>query len=287
MLCRSAPATTREHVLPKWYLRDRDAEGPPPFAWSTSGEQLTDRSGSPIARVERVRILLPACVPCNAALDRRFEKQSKEVVRRLIAHRGDVCLDERESAAVGQWFAKTLLLHAHPAAKYSDPVVDPHALRWDDDECPQPEFYSWLVDGSEPREGISVWMFRTDEADDDGAPEFRVPLPTVTADGRTIDFVCFQMSFHGVNATLVVHPGWRIEHPLEREGRAVRLFPASGPLDLSTLPIVARRAVSWVRCRVELADGALGSAGLPPLTHSPNFLVVLTEAIPLVRSWGA
>lgn len=270
VLCEAAPATRRgEHVLPQWYLNDLGTIGPPPFEWSKGKEPLPDRTGAPIRRIERVRVLLPACRGCNSALDRRFEKPAKDVLRRFFAARGAVHLAADEATVVGLWLAKTLLLTAHPRARYGDAGIDRHALRWDPKECPPQRYYRWLVTGREPPEGLSLWLHRTDEAaEDPGKPAWTVPLPTVTADGAVIDFVCFHLSFHGVHVSLVIHPGWPVLHPLEELGTAIRLLPASGAHDLTALPVLPRRTVGWVKCRLTLRDGALGSADLPPLSAS-------------------
>ena len=177
---------------------------------------------------------------------------------------------------MGLWLAKTILLTAHPSVRYGDAAIDRHALRWDADECAPDHFFRWLVTGDEPPEGLSLWLHRTDEAvDDPGSPEFTVPLPTVVADGREVDFVCFHKSFHGIHVTLVVHPGWAIVHPLEQDGRAVRLLPATGAHDLGAMPLLPRRVVSWMRCRVHLCEGALGSRDLAPLTASSFLLPIV------------
>lgn len=277
VLCETNPSTRRgEHVLPQWYLSDLDVIGPPPFAWSKGKEPLRGRTGTPIRRSERVRVLLPTCRPCNAELDRRFEKPARDPLRRLFAARGNIRLSHDEAKAVGLWLTKTLLLTAHPAVRYGDASIDPHAMRWDLEECPPQRFFSWLVTGDEPPEGVSLWLHRTDEkAEDPGATEHVMPLPTVTADGEVTDFVCFHTSFHGIHVSLVVHPGWPIVHPLEEDGRALRLLPASGAKDLSALPVLDRRTVRWLRCRVSLRDGSLGSGDLPPLTASGFALPVV------------
>lgn len=221
-------------------------------------------------------MLLPVCRPCNAELDRRFEKPAKDALRRLFAARGDLRLTAAEARTVGLWLAKTLLLTAHPSTRYGDQAIDRHALRWDPDESPPQWYYRWLVTGEEPPEGLSLWLHRTDEAaEDPGTPEHTVPLPTVTADGEVVDFVCFQQSFHGVHITLVIHPGWPVIHPLEEDGRAVRLLPAVGAQDLAALPVLPRRTVRWIRCRVALRDGVLGSQDLPPLGASSLALPVV------------
>jgi hypothetical protein len=284
--CGVEPATSREHVLPRWYLRDRELE-PPPFKWSVNDERIRRQNGEFVELPERVRVLIPMCRWCNGELDRRFEKPAKGALRRLFAERGHSVLDESEAEAVGLWFAKTMLLHAHPRARHSDAVINQYAVRWTEDTVPPDRFYRWLIDGCAPPDGLSVWAFRTDEHDGDpGVPEFRVPLPDVSCGEVHLSFVCFQMSFHGLHVTVVVHPGWPILHPLEADGRAVRWLPTTGATDLTGLPVLPRRAIAWRRYDVVLAEGALGSPELPPLQHSGLPFEMQPDAGPLVKSWS-
>jgi hypothetical protein len=208
-------------------------------------------------------------------------------MRRVFASRGAVALDANEARLVGLWLTKTLLLQAHPRARYADPVVEKHALRWRDADCPPRRFVDWLVDGSEPPEGLSLWVHRTDEGDEERSPaRYRIPLPELTCDGERTTFVTFQVSWHGLDTTLVVHPRWAIDHPLERDGTAVRLVPAIGAVDLGELPVVRRRTVAWMRCRVTLRDGALDSPELPPLSPSMYPFTALPELLPFVTLWA-
>ena len=289
VLCGLRPATRHgEHVLPKWYMRDR-GPGPGPYPWTINGKPILDWRGRPIAPTERVRVQLPTCSHDNATMNRRFEVPAKETLRRLFASRGAIALAPDELRPVALWFLKTLLLLARPEAQYQHPKIDPYAIRWDTDEVPH-GYYEWLIDGQAPPPGVSLWMFRADERRDDRpTPTYRVPLPTVDADGSRIDFVCFQMTFHGVQVTLVVHPGWDIRHPLENDNAAVRLWPGppSSGVNLAALPVLPSNAVSWFRCRVTLRSGVLGNTQLPPLGHTPNLLAYLPTMAPFIESWGA
>jgi hypothetical protein len=94
------------------------------------------------------------------------------------------------------------------------------------------------------------------------------------------------MTRHGLHMTLVVHPGWDIAHPLEHDGRAVRLWPPSGAIDLTVLPSLPRRTIAWVRCRVVLRDGVMGLSMLPPLGPSTLPFGVVPELTPYVSAWG-
>lgn len=287
VLCRSEPATRLgEHVLPKWYFRDR-GPGPGPLDWSHNGELILDRYQRQIALDERVRVLLPVGESCNTELNRRFEP-AKEALRRLFAGRANVTVPAEDVEPIALWFIKTLLLYAHPAVRYGNPLVDAQAVRWTESESDR-RMYDWLVNGAAPPAGLSLWVFRSDEAEVEPANRFVVPLPNLTADGSTVDFVCFSTTWHGLNTTLVFHPGWEITHPMEAEGTAVRLWPdcPRGPLDLGALEVQSHRTVRWARCNVTLKDGLLGSPDLPPLEHSPVFMSVAPHLVQYTTHWGA
>lgn len=289
MLCLSAEATRRgEHVLPQWYFGSL-GPGPGPLPWTKSGEPILDREGRPVVLKEWVRVQLPVCAGCNGEMDRRFEKPAKEVLRRLIHARGAVNLDGGELESVALWFLKTLLLHARPEVTYSAGRVNDAAVRWTTEERPDKRFYDWLINRSAPPEGLSVWLFRADEGRDElPPPEYQMPLPDVRADGFTTEFVSFQLTFHGISVTVVVHPGWAIRHPLEEHGRALRLWPDPPPEggDLEALPVLPRNGVTWMSCRVHLKPGVLSTPQLPPLTYTTNLFLAPQEWWRFAESWG-
>lgn len=160
-------------------------------------------------------------------------------------------------------------------------------MKWDIDEVPH-DYYRWLVTGEPPPPGLSLWAFRSDEGEDNRPPpRYRIPLPIVEADGAKTEFVNLQLTFHGISVTLVVHPGWDIRHPLEVDGDAVRLWPAPDKeIDLASLPVLPSNTVAWMRCRVTLKPGSLGSPELPALEHTSSPFSVLPAVMPFVESWG-
>ncbi|MDP9389142.1 MAG: hypothetical protein M3Q48_14795 [Actinomycetota bacterium] len=193
------------------------------------------------------------CERCNGELNRRFEVPARNPLGQLFAARGAIALDGQDLEAVALWLLKTLLLHGRPEARYSAPRIDDVALKWTPDELPERRFFDWLVTGDSPPSGLSLWVFRSDEADETVPPSrYTIPLPVVTADGATTEFVNFQMTFHGLNLTIVVHPGWVIRHPLEENRQAVRLWPnpPEDGADLGLLPVLHRRTVACVNVAV-------------------------------------
>lgn len=286
-LCEQRPASKQsEHVWPRWYLGDQDKLGPGPFAWTHKGQPIENRDGVQIpAGAVRKRVKLPACVDCNQALGDRFEQPTKEILRALFAADGALVLVAGDAGLVGEWFAKTLLLLTHPRARYEHPAIDAKAIRLEAEEMPPAPYYDWLTSSAPPPDGLSVWLHRSDPADL-GERLHRVPLPRVTADGTTTDFLQLAVAMHGLCFTVVVHPGWRIEHPLEATGEAVRVLPSPlpGDIDLTPLPALGIRTIAWRRCNVTLKPGVLGSAELPPLRASEELFGLLPEVWPRFAS---
>jgi hypothetical protein len=271
VLCHSQLASPKgEHVWPNWYLKDCEAAGQPAFPyWSYNGQPITDREGRPIGSEKRMRVQLPVCVTCNSILEARFETPTKAILRRLFAADGATALTADEAGKVGAWFTKVLLLLIHPQIRYEHPNIGDRAVRLDPTELPPDTFYTWLVTGSPPPLDLSLWVHRADLRYTQ-APRFEMPLPLVTAEGTTIQFLASELCTHGLSLTLVVHPGWKIEHPLEALGEAVRLTPIPDkPVDLAALPVLWPKTVQWLQAQLfKLKPGVLASPNLPPLHAS-------------------
>ncbi|MCA0146732.1 hypothetical protein [Blastococcus sp. LR1] len=250
--------------------------GPGPYGWFLNGEPLLRRDGAtPVREQELTRVRLPACEECNSELNRRFEEPAKETLRGLFGTPTPPALTAAETTAVALWFLKTWLLLPHPRVYYANTIIDRihRDMRWP--EPAPPDFYRWTVTGGSPPEGLSLWIYRARSETEDLSWRNgrRLVLPTVRQDGRTMRFASHEVTLHGLTVTLAVHPGWPIDHPLEADGRAVRLWPrlVTDALDLSGFPLVPREdSIAWSRgLRVDLAPGALGSGRLPPLSLDP------------------
>ncbi|MCR2799487.1 hypothetical protein QNO21_10150 [Microbacterium sp. zg-Y818] len=270
VICGIRPAAGKgEHVWPAWFLKDADASGPPSFGWSSNGEALLNRDHEPLHLPERQRLLVPACADCNANLNTRFEQPAKEVVRRLAPNTWTGAAKANEWAAVGMWFAKILLLATHPLALHQHPEINKHRIIGDWET----EDFAWLIGGTPPPPGLSLWAFRADR--EKGAPAARVFLPKVVQldDGSTTRFPMTMITLEGICLTLVSHPGWDIEHPLVAGGAAWELLHSAHKGDLADLPLLPFNAVTWRRPNtVVLADGLRLDGTLPPLgaiTDSP------------------
>ena len=98
---------------------------------------------------------------------------------------GQLRLRPPEARAFVMWVLKTWMLTAHPAARRSDPGSS--VVRFDLSEVPD-EIYAWLAEAKPPPPGLSVWATRRASTTVDGDARYRIPLPTITADGRTTRF---------------------------------------------------------------------------------------------------
>jgi hypothetical protein len=232
----------RRAHLPQWLLKDEEKNGPGAFDWTYNGQPIKNSEGNQVlAKRQRVRVKLKVCKACNDELATRFEGTTKNILRELFATGGGVCLESQEARLVGEWFAKTMLLLAHPDRYHDNPVITRNSVRLPDDEVPGQHFYEWLINGQSPPEGLSIWLHRVDLTSQK-RPSYCVPLPTVTADQQTMAFTEFQWGLHGIWAALVVHPGWPIIHPLAEQGFAAQVLP--DPTDVVDL---WPKAVAWPR----------------------------------------
>jgi hypothetical protein len=268
VLCRRRPSSpTGEHVWPRWLLK-MFPPGEKQYTWWISGEQVSKRDGQPRTHTSVGAVKLPMCVTCNnKALEPRFEKPAKPLIRLLMDRDGNARFGGNDARFVALWFLKTWLLLAHPAARESDPDVTP--ARWD---SVGDDLYSWLVINQPPPVGFSIWVTKRAEGLPDPAVTRRIPLPTVVADGREIQFRVKRAGVQFLDVSLVYHPGWEIEHPLEAEGRALRLWPrqADAGADFSSVPAVHPNDTAWLKGpRLHFLPDAFGSDDLPPL--SPSF----------------
>ncbi|HTK24207.1 MAG TPA: hypothetical protein VL264_08255 [Gaiella sp.] len=217
---------------------------------------------------------IPVCLRCSGTLAERFDHAARPAVEGL--RRGELRLRPPPARAFAQWVLKTWLLTGHPAVQASDPRSS--QARFDLSEAPQ-ELYGWLVEEKPPPAGLSVWATRGAQAATNGSPRYRIPLPTVTADGRTTRFqeLAFRLDLvdGGVlDIELVYHPGWEIEHPLERESRAMRLWPRDGRrvLDLGALPVLEAHELSWGRGpRLVFAPESYNGEQRAPLSAETSF----------------
>jgi hypothetical protein len=217
---------------------------------------------------------IPVCLRCSTALTDRFERAAKPVVEDLWE--GDLRLPPVQARAFVMWALKTWLLTAHPAAQDSHPRSS--VCRFDLAEMPD-DVYGWLVEGERPPAGVSLWATRSARGAVAGDAHYHIPLPTITMDARTVRFQELTSRLDlldgGVlDVDLVYHPGWEIDHPLERDGRAARLWPRDGRrvLDIGALPVLESRELTWSRGpRLVFAPGTYRRQEREPLSPETSF----------------
>jgi len=240
VFCGMEKSTPRgEHVLPQWLIRDLWTEEAGPYTTYRNDELVRTRHGRPRRQSSAVRFQLPAGPECNGILDRRFEKPAKGFIRALLLE--GAVLSGEELVTVGLWFVKTWILLAHPALVVSDPGFsmtswEPWDPRWDE----------WMVSGGEPPDGLSAWLTKVDHNETAESPMYiDLPLGSVNRDGAAVFLIDFGLGETAVS--VLYHPEWKIKHPLEDDGRAIRLWPeaTAETFDYSTLASVRRREIVW------------------------------------------
>lgn len=251
MICRQ-PTTqiTREHIWSHWFLSHMDGVGRPSTPWSANGTVLLDRNRKPIQPRQRTRVLIPACAPCNNAMEKQFETPAKDVVRRLAANHWAGAASREEWKAVGYWFAKVLLLLGHPQARYDNRRIDAFTVRLDPD-APPPD-YAWLSAGTGPPADLSVWIHNTALQETAQHHVMRVPCAATSPDGTLTHCHELSLATQGACVTLLSHPGGTVDHPLAAQGHAWELLhlPPEDGSDLSTMPSISHREVFWLRSGV-------------------------------------
>jgi hypothetical protein len=232
---------------------------------------LTQRSFTSMPGVK-----LPMCVEHNGMLAHRFEGQAAELAASVFSGTGPAVLDSSDAAVLRLWLVKTWLLLAHPEAHYVDDQVHP---KW---ESATEDLWSWMISNRPPPEGLSLWLNRRDEAAAGPMRPRVLPLPVVVDGSRMLPCLIKEFGVNGFDLTLVYHHRWPVDHPLEAEGRAVRIWPPprnGGSLDLQTLPPVPVRDTVWLAGpTLTFEPGRFATAALPPLTIATEFADVALMA---------
>lgn len=254
-------------MWPRWLFK-MFPEDEGPYTWHVNSQPVLRRDGSPRAHSSIGAVKLPMCSSCNGVLDKRFEKPAKTLIRSLMATPENVTFPPDEATTVGLWFLKTWLLLSHPAARDADPSVAP--ARWNSIE---ESLLRWMLEDRPPPQGISLWVFRRGEQSPVRPSTRQVALPTVVVDGREIEFRATRVGVRFLDVSLVYHPGWEIEHPLQVEGRALRLWPthAGALVEFAKLPGVDPREFAWLTGPLlRFAPGAFETCERPALSSSFN-----------------
>jgi len=175
-------------------------------------------------------------------LNRLYEQPCKRHVRAVLDQAQ--ALDGTELvAAFARWWIKTILLLQHPKTASAFPgAVSSNA--W---ELP-PSTYTNLLNGLLPSD-VSLWLALSDDENgcDQLVGRLRLYLPTTfRSDGRggRPATVLNGYRLADTRALLIQflrHPLCDFEHPFERAGLAVRVWPHPPErLDIASLPLLSR-----------------------------------------------
>lgn len=273
VFCRERPNSDKgqgEHAWAQWFFKMFTKEDGP-YHIEINGAPVLTRDGRVREYPSITQVRAPACKTCNDEMNRRFEQHPKPVIRKVMdTPNGAVELTPQEAGLFGLWWLKTMLVLSHEDTV--DLAVGVSPARWDLKLVPD-DLYSWMVTDEAPPGGLSVWVSRrSDTAVPVSSSPLTMYLPTVVADGRKAQFMVTQAGVKFLAVTLVYHPGWPIEHPLEATSEAVRIWPPSGnSLDLVSLRETTPSAVRWrPGDELRFADGAYGSVALPSLQTFPG-----------------
>jgi hypothetical protein len=276
IFCAEPSSPTGEHVLDTWALK-MFPQKVDEYSLYKSDEPVLDRDGVPRQDDTVARAKLPMCVEHNGILNTRFGQPAKPIIRKLLDSGGEVVLDAAEAEIAARWYVKTWLLLGHPRVVWTQPGWD--VPPWE----PVPaDLYSWMVSGQQPPPGLSAWAFKHAgrKAPDDQVR--RLPLLTMVIDTETVKFQVMCFGLGAVEVHLAYHPRWEIDHPLEREHRAIRLWPRPSPHedDFAALPVIERGEVRWWEGFMFVFPPGTSPNGLPPLSET-------SEALNRARARGA
>ena len=256
-LCGMSKSSRRgEHVLPRWFVSSVYGTGP----WTVlrNGQRMKTASGrprSPDTTYPWPR--LPCCLTCNGRLNTRFEEPSAEEVKQVVS--GSSALTQEQANAAGLWLLKTLLLYSHPETEH--PLDLERTWR----HAPQ-QLYRWMLSASEPPPpDLGLWVHRFASSSRPRGSLFDLWLPEVHADGEVYQCRAATVGLGNIGVTLLYHPGWNFEHPLESEQAVARLWPGPSAVDLAALPALQDWPLSYAPgWQLDFEDGAFDRAN--PLT---------------------
>lgn len=250
-----------EHVLPRWLLRTFSEREGPYEVWR-NGKPECIRKQTPRRHTSLPGVKLPMCVAHNGVLAQRFEAPLKGW-REKVFDPADGRLEAHRVQPLSLWLLKTWLLLAHPKAVHVDRI--PRESHW---HSAPADLWSWTVTGEDPPTGLSVWLWRRDDTQPPCGSPRRIPLPTVIDDSTTHHFQSHEFGIRHLQVAVAYHPGWPLNHPLEADGKAIRMWPPPdkpAPLDLGQLPEVPPQATVWTEGpTIRFKAGRYRSANLPP-----------------------
>lgn len=246
--CRLCPNGTSgsdgEHVLPKWYLTLLDQHAGPPSPYTIHGKLVKGkRKEKPLAAPNghRRRWTLPVCPGCNKILSERFEAPVQTFDTRLEKDLWRASFTTDEWQTIGRWWAKTLLLWAHPDTTIKNV---PQLADW----AAPAKFkgghppYDWLLDGSPPPKDLHLFAYHCEPSPANvSGPKpalLSFPRAVVHGGGRTDAAYATSMSMPvlGIGLHLFWLPGARLKLAPLSNGSAADLLRGSFHGSITRLP---------------------------------------------------
>ena len=271
--CRQRPSSRKgEHVWTEWFFSMFPTTDGPYRRYIGEKAETKSDGVTPREHPSAERVQLPCCTVCNPILNRRFEVPARPEIRTIFEANGQLSLDAPAAHAAGLWFLKTWLLLAHPLAKSSWP--GPRRTPFDLDAIPD-DLYSWMIADEDPPEGLSVWIHRQDLSLPRAQETATLDLPEVVLNTVRTRFQALRCGVRFLDVSVVYHPGWPIEHPLEAQGRAIRIWPPPDGCDLASLSAVPERTFNWACGPTLWFDDAALPAELPELSATLNLIMDL------------
>lgn len=220
IFCGAPGSSAGEHVIPAWLNRWMHRTWGGPYPVYRNGEPLRRRNGDIWTQDKPITYKAPCCEVHNQILSERFEVDQPDVEAFLEARPYD-------TAKVGLWWLKTLLLFVHPAtvetSSTSEMITHP-PLSEDTD------LYSWMIDGSDPPEWLHVFcaLPRPPASERPTRDVMKsVWLRRWSLGGQTFEPALRSPGIANLQFQLLYAPGLKIEHPLPA---AHRLWPVTGAL---------------------------------------------------------
>jgi hypothetical protein len=110
-------------------------------------------------------------------------------------------LDPTEADLAGLWLLKICLLLAHLAIRQESKPGSTAPHHWNLTAIPD-DLYGWMANDQPPSAGLSVWVSRVHDPAPDDPPSQWIALPTIVANGRTIQFQVNQCDIRFLNISL-------------------------------------------------------------------------------------
>lgn len=256
----SSPAG--EHVVPQWFWKYCLATGP--YVFEVNGGAVMNEDGTAeISQNNRPYFQLNCCEECNDVLNRRFEQPCIKAVQEAFS---GADLTDGDAELASFWLLKTLLLMAHPSRKDGWNINE---IAWNDHSI-DPELYEWMTSGALPPSDLSLFIHRFSSSNQ-GTATMTMKLPRLMWSESQKHSQGALIGLKNWGFTLVHHPGWKFEHPLESDPTVEQIWPPQGATNLSKIPTRNDWPLEFQEESILLSGQPSPGLNLPPLTVDTRF----------------